>query len=51
MPKPVRIARYIRPVAAITAEYDFSFRAYQVAITRPRVVIEATIHIHPIRPL
>ena len=25
MPKPVRMARYIRPVAAITAEYERSF--------------------------
>jgi hypothetical protein len=25
MPKPVRMARYINPVADITAEYGFSF--------------------------
>ena len=38
MPNPVRIARYMSPVAAITAEYERSFSANQVATTRPMVV-------------
>ena len=46
MPKPVRMARYSRPVAAITAEYERSFSANHVAITSP-IVVTTRDHPHP----
>ena len=51
MPKPVRMARYSRPVAAITAEYDALLEREPGRDHEPdRGDRRATTHIHPMIP-